>query len=356
VLADLDVRSGHFQSAIDNLEMLLGKGAKEPALYLLLGSAYLGKKDFVKAGAALQKYLEKNPEDARGKYLYGLALRGQGKHEQSVSYFEDSLKASPPIRDSLAQLVSIDVAQKNFDSALKRIKNQIEASVDDPQLYLLLGSVHEMRKEMGQAETAYLKAIEIDPKFVQANMNLARIYAANQELDKALARLNEVIKMDPKNINALMLSGTLHQRINDIPRAREEYEEVVALSPGFALAANNLAYIYSEYVEDYDKALRMAEMARQSAPNDPNIADTLGWVLYKRNKFEMALNYLKESTAKLPDNTEIQFHLGMIQYRLGNYDEAKLILNHILESKGKFEGALEARRVLDEMMRKNTER
>ena len=162
-LAELDLRSGDFQSAIDNVEVLLGKGVKEPVLYLLLGSAYLGKKDPVKAEEALLKYLEKNPEDSRGKYLFGVALLAQGKKAEAVRYFDETLNATPPVMDSLAQLVTIDIADKNPDSALKRVTKQIETAPADSELYRLLGMVHIERKESDQAEAAYLKAIEIDP-------------------------------------------------------------------------------------------------------------------------------------------------------------------------------------------------
>ena len=134
-LAELDLRSGDFQSAIDNVEALLGKGLKEPVLYLLLGSGYLGKQDPVKAEAPLETYLEKSPGDARGKYLLGLALRGQGKKAQAVRYFEETLDASPPVLDSLAQLVSIDIAERNLDSALKRVTKQIGTSPANAELY-----------------------------------------------------------------------------------------------------------------------------------------------------------------------------------------------------------------------------
>ena len=110
--------------------------------------------------------------------------------------------------------------------------------------------------------------------------------------------MDEVIKIDPKNIGALMLSGILHQQSGDIPEAREAYEAVVALNPGFAPAANNLAYIYCEYLGDTDKALRLAKTARDVAPDNPNIADTLGWALYKRSNYEWALTYLQESARK----------------------------------------------------------
>ena len=150
---------------------------------------------------------------------------------------------------------------------------QIEATPANAELYQLLGEVHVVRKEMDQAEDAYLKAIEIDPHRVQAFMDLAQVYAGARKFDQAFVKLDEVLKMDPKNIDALMLSGILHQQEDDIPRAREAFEAIVGLNPGFAPAANNLAYIYSEYVGDYARALELAKTARQGAPDNPNVAD-----------------------------------------------------------------------------------
>ncbi len=96
----------------------------------------------------------------------------------------------------------------------------------------------------------------------------------------------------------------------------------------------------------------MAKIARASAPNDPSVAYTLGWVLYKQNNLEMALKCLKESAEKLPDNAEIQYHLGVTQYKLGNYREAKHTLNHLLKKGVEFKESAEARRILEDMATK----
>jgi TolA-binding protein len=61
------------------------------------------------------------------------------------------------------------------------------------------------------------------------------------------------------------------------------------------------------------------------------------------------LTYLQESAAKLPDNVEVLFHLGMVQYELGKYDEAKQTLGRALGKGGEFKGASDAKRVLAEM-------
>ena len=181
-------------------------------------------------------------------------------------------------------------------------------------------------------------------------MELAQLYAGKNEFDKAVAELSEIIKKDPGNVGALMLYGMLYQGKGDIPKARKAYEALLALHPTYAPAANNMAYIYSEYDHDYTKALGLAQTARQQQPADPDIADTLGWVLYNQKNYSMALTYLKESAAKLPGNAEILYHLGMTQYRLGDINAAKQSLDAALKKGGvDFKEAVQARQALSEL-------
>ena len=58
-----------------------------------------------------------------------------------------------------------------------------------------------------------------------------------------------------------------------VPAAR--YEKGLALNPRFAPAANNLAWVLSEHGSDRDKALTLAQTAKEWAPEDPQVSDTL---------------------------------------------------------------------------------
>ncbi|MFZ2446308.1 MAG: tetratricopeptide repeat protein [Syntrophobacteraceae bacterium] len=349
-LAELDLAAGAFEQAITNLEYVLDKGRKEPAIYLLLGSAYIGGKDPAKAEGVLRNYLKSAPLDPNAKHMLGLALTAQGKHEEAAGYFEDALKMLPESVPALTQLVFIDLRNNNRDQALRRVTKQLELS-QPSGFYQLLGKVHLMRGEYDQAEKAYLKAIELDPGVVFYYLELIQVYNASKRYDQAALKLEEATKRDPKNIATLMLAGVFHEQRNNIPKAREAYEAVLSINPGFAAAANNLAYIYCEYTGDAEKAVKLARTAKDGAPNDPNIADTLGWALYKNGNFDWALTYLQESAAKIPENAEVQFHLGMTQYQLGNMEEAKKALTRALEIKPDFRGAPEAQKILIELQK-----
>jgi Flp pilus assembly protein TadD len=120
----------------------------------------------------------------------------------------------------------------------------------------------------------------------------------------------------------------------------------LTLAPRFPVAANNLAWIYSEYGGDKERALELAQTAKEEAPDDPRISDTLGWILYKRGIYQRALALLKESAGKLPSNPQVQYHLGMAYQQLGERDNARKALQLAVNSTDAFAGKDEARQAL----------
>jgi Flp pilus assembly protein TadD len=143
-----------------------------------------------------------------------------------------------------------------------------------------------------------------------------------------------------------MLTGVIYDLKNDVPRAREAYEKTLAVSPRFAPAANNLAWIYSEHGGDQEKALQLAQMAKEALPDDPRVSDTLGWILYKRGIYQRALALLKESAAKLPSNPQVQYHLGMAYAQVGDTQNARKALTAASSSPAVFPGKDEAKKRL----------
>jgi len=345
--AELDIQTGAYQPAIEALETLIAKQAGEIRAYLLLGNAYLAKRDPVKAAEAYRKIVTLAPKDPRGAYLVGVALRAQKRNPEAKKEFGAALALAPSYVDPLAQLVEMALAEKQNDAALDRVKKQIALAPKTARLHVLLGSVHEARIEAGPAEIAYFKAIELDQHLAVAYLRLGSLYVASGQYDKALAKLNETLKINSKDLAALMLSAIIHQRKGEIRKAQEAYEEVLAQAPRFSEAANNLAWLYAEHGGDQDRALLLAQTAKEAAPEDPHISDTLGWILYKRGVYQRALALLQQAASKLPDSGEVQYHFGMASYKVGDRGQARKALISATGSSSSFPGKEEARKVLE---------
>ena len=138
----------------------------------------------------------------------------------------------------------------------------------------------------------------------------------------------------------------IQEQQKDYAAARDAYEKVLAVNPKFPVVLNNLAYLYSECFNQLDKARELAQRGRELAPQDPRLADTLGWILSKQRQYPWALTLLQESAEKLPTEAEVQFHLGVTHYMMGEEAPARLALQRALQITKDFPGSEEARRCL----------
>ena len=93
----------------------------------------------------------------------------------------------------------------------------------------------------------------------------------------------------------------------------------------------------------------MAQIAKEAMPEDAQVSDTLGWILYKRGVYEGALRLLSDSAQKLPNNPEVQYHLGMAQTKMNQSAEAKQTLERALAMSANFAGREEAQKARSQL-------
>jgi len=99
--------------------------------------------------------------------------------------------------------------------------------------------------------------------------------------------------------------------------ANKEYRKVLTLSPRHPLAANNLAANLADGGGNLDEALKFAQIAREAAPEDPNVGDTLGWIYYRKGLIGSAYPLIADAAEKSRNNASIRFHHGMVLSRRG---------------------------------------
>ncbi|MDD5760085.1 MAG: hypothetical protein PHI06_13500, partial [Desulfobulbaceae bacterium] len=106
-------------------------------------------------------------------------------------------------------------------------------------------------------------------------------------------------------------------------QAAEEYRTILKKDASFAPAANNLAWYMAENGQDLGEALRLAMVAKAGSPEDPYVADTLGWVHYKRASYDLAKSQFVQALEKLENNPTVNYHLGLTMEKLA--DKAKAV-------------------------------
>ena len=94
-------------------------------------------------------------------------------------------------------------------------------------------------------------------------------------------------------------------------------------------------------------ALQLAQTAKAQLPNQHEIDDTLGWIYYKKGMATRAIESFENSTLKPPTNPSYAYHLGLAYHKNGDTAKARAELERALKLKPDFEGAADAKKILE---------
>ena len=344
--AQLHLANGDAQSVIAPLKGVVqtSQGPGLIAAEMLLADAYrrLGQPD--NAIALLHEQIKRSPQNAAAAYfMLGAMLREQNKLAEAREVLEKAAQLAPDNPAVFEQLVELDMAGKNYPASHRRVDEFIEKHPDAAAGYYMRGKLYLGEGNFDLAQTALLKAIDLDPNLTKAYELLIPIYSRANKLPEVLTEMNAVLAKKPNDVRALLLAGFIYYAMKDYNKSRENFEKLLTIDPNSVPALNNLAFIFAEKLNDLNRAAELAQKARSLVPSNPSVTDTLGWILYKQGKYQEAADLLAESSAKAPDNVEIRFHLGMADYMMGRTDEARAALQKVVVSPQDFAGKEEAR-------------
>jgi tetratricopeptide (TPR) repeat protein len=108
-----------------------------------------------------------------------------------------------------------------------------------------------------------------------------------------------------------------------------------------------LAWLYAERGEKLDIALQLAQTAVAGLPDSAEAADTVGWVYYKKAIPDLAVAPFARAADSDPKNATYHYHLGLALAKAGYAAGAMQSLRPAIELKPDFEGAADARRMLE---------
>lgn len=346
LLGQINVATGHGEKVIEPLNRLLQRKPNLKSAALVLAAAYGARDRLNDAIAVLENQAKLAPNDPQLQIALGLTYTQAKRYDEARQAFEKAAQLAPGNLWPVDQLVDLDLLDKRFDAARQRIRRQFEKTPDSATAHYFEGKILAAEGKWEAAQVELHKTIELDPNLVAAYDLLVQSYLATNKVPQAINELQAQLAKAPNNAQVLLTMALLYERTQNFPQARDAYEKLLAISPNYLPALNNLAFLDAEHLNDLDKALELARKARDLQPQDPGIADTLGWVLYKRGEYQQALPILQESAEKAPDTPEIQFHLGMTAYMMGQTDLARVALKKAAGAAKDFPGKDESKRRL----------
>jgi tetratricopeptide (TPR) repeat protein len=347
LLADFLFATGDRPGALRELDDLIKQDPRNVRAYEAKAVVQTRGKDFVGAEQTFAALKAATPDSPIGAYRLGLTYSAQRKYDAAVREFESALAKAPNAREVVTALIAAHAAQGKLDQAVARTRQIAKEQPTNFLPHLILGDIYTAQKKYPDAEDAFAKARQLNPRATGVYLGLSRMYSFSGDRSKAAAVLEEGQKTIPNEPVLMLALAEVYQRAGEHDRAIEQYETLLKRNPANDVVANNLAFLLADRKGDkgnLDRALTLAKRFEDSA--NAAFIDTLGWIHFKRGEHELAVPLLQKAHDQFPTSPSYMYHLGAALLKSGKAAEGKALVQRAIESKEEFANREEARKIL----------
>jgi tetratricopeptide (TPR) repeat protein len=338
-------------------------GSEAPAVLAL---EMMGRKQ-PRAEEILKTYLQGKPSPQL-RLAYVRAQLDEQRYAEAADQLRKLTTDEPDFPEAwLVQgnLQAIDNRLDDADASIKRFLSLVEPLPASElrargmaQAYLSLAQTAEKRKDFAGAED-WLKKIENSEDLIGAQSRRASLLAkqgklvearamiqALPERDAAEARLKlnaevqllrdakqyqdayglleKAIERHPNDSDLMYEQAMMAEKLGRLDEMERVLRALIAAKPEYHHAYNALGFSLADRNVRLPEAKQLIQKALEFVPNDPYIADSLGWVEFRLGNVDEALRILTEAYQAKPD-PEIAAHLGEVLWAAGQRDRAKSI-------------------------------
>jgi len=208
---------------------------------------------FIKGGTH-EKPRDEKTESKRGEIFKNIALIlvEQGKIDEAKTAVADARKTSPNDVSLILTEADLYLKAKDFDTYTKLINEALAKDPTNVDLVYNLGVISGNANKLDEAEKYYKKALELNPNYFNANLNLAELKLRSDE--KFVAEMNKLgtSEKDNKRYEAIKV-----ERDKNFKSILPYLEKAVELEPNNEAARKTLLSVYNalEMTDKY-KALK----------------------------------------------------------------------------------------------------
>ena len=258
-------------------------------------------------------------------FLPGQTYRvGSGSSDKAQSIAEPTPAANKSLgwgsniqNARLARAAELALKSGNYAAAVDYAQRAAQATPNDAQLWFLLGYAARLDGKSQLAADAYNRGLHLNPSALDGLSGLAQTYSTMGRTEEAERLVNQVLLADPKRINDSVLLGELLLRSGEYAPALDWLGRAERIQP--STRPELLMALCYEHLKQLDLANHYLELAKQRAPNNPEVQRSAAGYYRETGNYPAAIAALKSIRHSMPDvKAEIAY-----TYQLdGQLDEA----------------------------------
>lgn len=299
-LAELDLAQGNAGAAETHTETVLRMNPRQMRAVMLRGRALVQRAKLADAQTSFEMVVEAEPKNADARFALALAHAGQGKTKDALKELEagKGLEAKDP--RWILTLAAVQSREGKPEAAKQLLESALESGVQQAQLLERLADVQIQLKDGSGARKTFEKLLTANAKSLDYRLGRAGAMALSGERDSALKVYAELQLTDASDLRVWLQPASLLSEMGRDQQARQAYEEALRRDRDNTYALNNLAWLLLRDGADSRRALELAQRAKRTVRQSPEVDGTLAEAYSKLSMHRSAEAIYEEMLSYLP--------------------------------------------------------
>ena len=230
-LASLYINNRQYQKASE----LAQKCKNCPEVERILAMSHYKMEDYVKAIAALEKVLAKNPADAEATYTLGRSYLEVEDFKSAIRLYQKALALDPTKNVWMYELALQLYNSNDYPNSKKYLLMAAEAGYPKSNdFYENLGFAYINTGDIANGIKNLNIVLARKPNNKELLNDMAQALYTAKQYEEALGYYQKLLELNPKDANALYMAGITFQKMGQRERGIAMCDEAIKLDPSLA--------------------------------------------------------------------------------------------------------------------------
>ncbi len=279
-----------------------------------------GQRD--RAEQLLQLAIRTWPAYVKARYSLGTLKDEDGLTQEALGQFEEALKLDRTHPRLWTNYGIALMRAGRLDESERALEQAAALAPRSPYPANALGFLRERQQRYDDAAQAFQHALELDPTFTAAQVNLGLLALSRRQVQAARQFFTAAGPSSSQALNGLGVLNWFEGRMDD---ARQAFEQALAIDRNNAPAAFNLALYLTSIGHNEEARYQLSGLEGNRALTAP-VLTLLGMIDRQEGHLVQAQDELQRAVAVAPASSQAHQALGVVALESGDLDLAQFHL------------------------------
>jgi len=324
---------GWHTEAEQNCNLLLKLAPNNTFAYTVLANTYLATGKPEKEIDVVRRLIDVAPKEPKHRRRLGSLYVRVGRFKEAREQFEKAVEIAPHDADSRLALAAYFLRMAQYDLAIEQAQAVLEADKNNAKALALLSRCYLADRKLDEAKEALQRLTSLKGEATPGTLPLLQLAELNLlegKIDKAIGLYNKAIEKDPKSVQARVGLGQALRRKGKTGEAVEQFRKVLSIDSTNSGALLALAQIYHA-TRRLDLALDICQRAAKISPSAPQVRFELAAIQLDRGRHDDAIAQYKDVLKARPNDLRARIGIAEALFQSGDHSGAIQHLTNLMK-------------------------